>query len=133
MKRIVSTVLIVLFIILCVVLFAMTSHAESNPYGEPFLAEATYYCDDGITASGKQVRSGIAAAKKEWIGKTAILYEADQDGSVGQLIGIYEIEDTGGDQRIKDGKVIDIYLEDYGQCVENGRVDVYVQIVDAKG
>lgn len=94
--------------------------------------EATAYCYGTTTASGKPVREGYAAMAKGYIGKTAIVYE-DFDGKPGDLIGIYEIEDTGGDERIKEGRCIDIYIPDYDSCIEFGRQNVIVFIIDAKG
>ena len=108
------------------------AHAEDNPYGTPFQAESTAYCHGEITASGNPVREGIVAARKEWIGQTAILY-VDDAGKIGELIGIYEILDTGGDERIKNGDCIDIYMQDRNKCLEWGRKKIWVQIVDAKG
>lgn len=90
--------------------------------------EATAYCHGEITASGKKVRKGIAAMAKEYMGKTAIVYTPDYE-----LIGFYEVEDTGGDYRIKNGKCIDIYIPDYDSAMEFGRQDVIVYLVDAKG
>lgn len=106
--------------------------AEDNPYGTPCRIESTAYCHGEVTASGHKVRECIAAGRREWIGQTAILY-ADDNGSIGELIGIYEVLDTGGDERIKDGSCIDIYMSDYAAAKEYGRRDVWVQIVDAKG
>lgn len=90
--------------------------------------EATAYCYGTTTASGKQVREGMAAMAKEYIGKTAIVYTKDFE-----LIGIYEIEDTGGDYRIKEGKCIDIYIPSYEEAIQFGRQDVTVYLFDAKG
>lgn len=90
--------------------------------------EATAYCYGEITASGKRVRKGMAAMAKEYMGKTAIVYTPDFE-----LIGIYEVEDTGGDYRIKNGQCIDIYIPDYDSCIEFGRQDVIVYLMDAKG
>lgn len=94
--------------------------------------DATAYCDKGITASGEYVRIGICAAKKEYIGKTAIVYSQD-NGKVTGIIGIYEIKDTGGHELIRAGKCIDIYMEKYEECKIFGRQKVLVQIVDAVG
>lgn len=94
--------------------------------------EATAYCYGTTTASGKKVREGYAAMARGYMGKTAIVYE-NFDGKPGDLIGIYEIEDTGGDERIKEGRCIDIYIPDYDAYVEFGRQNVIVFIVDAKG
>lgn len=98
----------------------------------PLQMEATAYCKDGITASGKQTRTGICAMKKEWMGLTASVYE-DLDGGIGECLGIFEVEDTGGDERIKAGKCIDIYVGDYDKAVEFGRRKVIVFLTDAKG
>lgn len=106
--------------------------AEDNPYGTPCRIESTAYCHGEVTASGHKVREGIAAGRREWIGQTAIVY-ADDNGSIGELIGIYEVLDTGGDARIQNGECIDIYMPDYAAAKEYGRRDVWVQIVDAKG
>lgn len=94
--------------------------------------DATAYCDQGITASGEHVRVGICAMRKDFIGKTAIVY-SQEDGVVTGLIGIYEIKDTGGHELIKTGKCVDIYMLDRNECFQFGRQKVLVQIVDAVG
>ena len=48
-------------------------------------------------------------------------------------IGTYEIEDTGGDERIVNGNCIDIYIPDYDAAIEFGRKDVVVYLIEAKG
>lgn len=89
---------------------------------------ATAYCLDGTTASGTQTRQGIAASKREWFGKTAKVYSND-NGAVGELIGSYVIEDTGGTP-IRNGSVIDLWMPTREQCMNFGRRLVYVEIVD---
>ncbi len=89
---------------------------------------ATAYCLNGTTASGTQTRRGIAASKREWFGKTAKVYWND-NGTVGELIGEYIIEDTGGTP-IKNGSVIDIWMPTRDECMDFGRRLVYVEIVD---
>lgn len=119
--------------ILCIIYDKpLVARAEDNPYGSPFKIESTAYCYGEITASGQAVREGIAAGRKDWIGLTAIVY-TDDNGEVGELLGIYEILDTGGDYRIKEGKCIDIYMMDKQDCIEWGRRNVWIQLVDAKG
>lgn len=99
---------------------------------------ATAYCLKGTTASGEQTRDGICAGKREWLGKTIILYSRLPDDSVGGVIGIYECKDTGGTKGLKTGKVIDVWCSDLSSCQEfmdrvyeddcKGRV--YIQVVE---
>lgn len=125
MKRKLQTALLILIV---AIMYSANSYAESNRYGNPFPVEVTAYCDNGITASGSHTRTGICAAKKEWIGYTAIIYNSDME-----LVGIYQIEDTGSDYRLKNGSCIDIWLPDYDSCIKWGRQKCYVQIVPAEG
>jgi len=91
--------------------------------------EATAYCINGRTASGTQTRVGIAAAKKEWLGKTAIVYTVDKYGNPETFIGNYKVEDTGG-EAINSGRVIDIWFPTREECINFGRKSVYVMVVD---
>lgn len=92
--------------------------------------EATQYCYGTKTASGKKVRKGIAAAKKEWIGLVAAVYldEEKEDGThgPGQFLGYFEIEDTGSNEKIQNGTCIDLYNPDKEACMEFGRKNVWV-------
>ena len=98
---------------------------------------ATAYCLQGTTYTGKKVRRGIAATgNKKLLGMTAVVYQRLPDGSMGDLIGIYEIEDTGCKET-----VLDVWCEDLDACQEfmdsvyedgcQGRV--WCEILDAKG
>ena len=106
----------------------INSNDNSNDNSNIRSMIATAYCIDGTTASGTQTRQGIAAGKREWFGKTAKVYQNDK-GAVGELIGQYVIEDTGGTP-IKNGSVIDIWMPTYDECMNFGRRLVYVEIVD---
>lgn len=102
----------------------------------PFVVECTAYCDEGITASGKPTVEGqTIAGAREWLGCMAVLYEVDADGSIGDYIGTYQLMDTGygRDGDIPRGETVDIYMPDYDTCIEWGRRNVYVQIIDGKG
>lgn len=85
----------------------------------------TGYCNYGVTASGRYVEYGIAAGKREWIGKTAALFEVNDDGTVGDLIKTIEFADTGagidtnGDGKgdtLKTGKSIDVWYPSESEC-----------------
>ena len=89
---------------------------------------ATAYCLTGRTATDTTPRVGIAASKREWFGKKARVYWND-NGAPGSLIGEYVIEDTGG-APIRNGSVIDIWLETESECFDFGRRLVLVKIVD---
>ena len=132
----------IIFILVLIVLTLrlLTVNAEGIPPeerigGEPFRAECTAYCDSGITASGKPTVEGLTlGGAPEWIGCMAVLYEAD-DGTIGDFIGLYEVMDTGWgrDGDALRGETVDIFMEDYDACIQWGRRDVYVQIIDGKG
>lgn len=117
------------------VIFPLNAKASDN---EPVLikAHATAYCLDGITASGTEVREGICAmSDSSLIGMTAVVYQRLPDGSIGDYIGTYEIEDTGCA-----ANVIDVWCTEedcqsfMDKVYENGaKGKVFIQIVDAKG
>lgn len=130
------------FLIVIAILFGMCIYAmaqdtaydrqiESN---EPIFVpmEATAYCYGTTRCDGKAVRIGVCAAKPEWYGKIAAVYE-DADGDPGEFIGYYECLDTGGDERIKDGRCIDIYNPDEAWCIKFGRKKVLVCLIDGEG
>lgn len=94
--------------------------------------EATAYCYGTIRCDGGAVRPGICAGKPDWYGKVAAIY-LDENGSPGEFLGYFEILDTGGDDRIRNGTVLDIYLPDYDACIEFGRQEVLVVLVDGEG
>ena len=85
----------------------------------------TGYCNYGVTASGRYVEYGIAAGKREWIGRTAALFEINDDGTVGDFIKTIEFADTGagidtnGDGKgdtLKTGKSIDVWYPSESEC-----------------
>mgnify|MGYP002519473531 CR=1 FL=1 len=102
-KRIVSVLLLG-----CIFLNCSTSLAINKPYEvyegdyeeEPVKIRATCYCDEGTTASGHDARYGIIAAAPKYLPKdgytyVAYIYQVDEDGSLGDLIGLFDVYDTG--------------------------------------
>ena len=106
-----------------------------NPYPDAIEKhiEATAYCYGTTTCTGKPVREGYAAMSKKYLGMTAIVYTEDENGNSLDYIGTYEIEDTGWDERIKNGNCIDIFMSSRAECLEFGRRKVVVYLLDAKG
>ncbi len=94
--------------------------------------EVTAYCDGAIRCDGGAVRTGTCAGKPEWYGKVAAIY-LDNNGCPGEFLGYFEILDTGGDDRIRNGTVLDIYIPDRDACIEFGRQKVLVVLIDGKG
>lgn len=94
--------------------------------------EATAYCQGTIRCDGGVVRTGICAGKKDWYGKVAAIY-LDDNGSQGEFLGYFEILDIGGDDRIKEGLVLDIYIPEPSACIEFGRQKVLVVLIDGEG
>ena len=133
--------IIFILVLIMLTLRLLTVNAEGIPPeerigGEPFRAECTAYCDSGITASGKPTVEGLTlGGAPEWIGCMAVLYEVDDDGTIGDFIGLYEVMDTGWgrDGDALRGETVDMFMEDYDACIQWGRRDVYVQIIDGKG
>lgn len=109
---------------------------EQRIDSEPFVVECTAYCDEGVTASGKTTMEGqTIAGAREWLGCIAVLYEVEEDGSIGDFIGLYEFTDTGygKDGDIPRGETIDTFMNGEDRCLEWGRRDVYVQIIRGEG
>lgn len=104
---------------------AMNDVESNDTYLE---MQATAYCIDGTTATGTHTRRGICAGKREWFGKTAVVY-ADDHGEIGDLIGIYKVEDTGG-STIRSGKVLDIWVPSHEEAIQFGRRKVHVYLLN---
>ena len=94
--------------------------------------EATAYCCGTTRCDGGTVRTWTCAGRKDWYGKVAAIY-LDDNGTPGEFLGYFEILDTGGDERIKSGAVLDIYIPDHDACIDFGRKKVIVSIIDGEG
>ena len=84
----------------------------------------------GESSGGGRERPSIQADAVEAV--LAAIY-LDDNGSPGEFLGYFEILDTGGDDRIKNGTVLDIYIPDYDTCIEFGRRKVVVVFIDGEG
>jgi len=119
------------------------AEAQVNPY-EPFIVECSAYCYNGrCTATGKPTIEGVTiAGKKEWLGRTALLYEVNDDGGIGEFIGYREFTDTGygkdstlypGYGTIQTGECVDLYFDDEQTALEWGRRKIYIQVINGCG
>ena len=106
------------------------------PQPELIPAAVTVYCDEGTTATGTQTRNGICAYSEEYLGATIILYQRLPDGKVGDILGYFDVEDTGGNPGIANGTVVDVWksVDEMPEFIkltyENGcQGKVYIQII----
>lgn len=108
----------------------VTTAVEPQQTHELKAIEATAYCVTGTCADGTQTQeNSTAAMAKEYIDADIYVWLRNPDDSVGDYLGAYEVHDTGSNERIKAGTVVDIYMPDYNTCIEFGRQNVYVHIV----
>ena len=102
--------------------------------------DMTYYLEtDNPCANGEYPTVGVCAYQKEYIGMTALIYVND-DGNIGDLVGIYQISDTGygrtesnGMGSIQNGNTIDIFMDSDSagrKFIETYGNDVFVKIID---
>lgn len=129
-KKLTNVLLIIIStLIISTPCYADTTKPESQPNLEDFrkMTLTCYLPTGNKTASGIVPHYGIAAAKREWIGKTALVYERTEDNEMGEFIGKFDIQDTGGSRGIKNGNVIDIFCETREDCLPTQKVYVYLQ------
>lgn len=119
---------------------------------ETLKVRGTCYIDYGQTASGYYTRPGVAAAKPEWVGKTLCINKVNEDGSIGEFLGYYEVLDTGygretgvGESRIfkgrtlgtiETGETVDIWMPTLHQVeewVDDCGDYIYITVIDAEG
>ncbi len=82
---------------------------------------ATAYCDHGFTASGVWVREGIVAGDPRVLPLGSVI-DVKVDG---ELLGRYEVMDTGG--KIK-GYIIDIWMPTCEEATRFGDREVHVRV-----
>lgn len=122
-----------LIISLALLLSDVQATAIPDPQAQMIPMHATAYVLEGTTASGEQTRDGICASgHREWLGKTIMMYQRTADG-VGELIGIYDCQDTGCHEN-----VIDVWcdgMDEMQSFMDRVYEDdcagkIYVQIID---
>ena len=137
--------LMMIFALIVLGMFAIFMTVEVKAADEPFIVNSTAYDNPNgnKTASGRPTKEGrTLAAKNEWIGCVAALYEVNADGSLGEFIEYREVEDTGygkpsikfpGMGTIESGETVDLFIEDRETALEYGERTIYIQIIDGEG
>lgn len=98
--------------------------------------KATAYClNKNLTAMETKPRYGVVAGKREWLGKTCVMWLDDGDGNIKpeNYYGTFAFEDIGGSAAIKAGYVIDVWIEGYENAKNFGCKKMIIQIIDSEG
>ena len=123
---------------------ALTICPEAKAEDQPTLIKGfatAYNGPSDYTCTGKPVHKGICGGCQAYIGKTIILYQRLPGDEIGQIIGIYECEDTGpGTDGFREGRVIDVWmpedeLQDFMDLVySNGaQGKAWIEVIEADG
>jgi 3D (Asp-Asp-Asp) domain-containing protein len=103
---------------------AMMSQASGTPLpGTRLLFQATAYCKGTTTASGVNVRTGIAAADPQLLPVGSVI--SINTGNA-KYTGIYTIMDTG--PAVK-GRILDVYMWSCHEALAFGRKQVQVTVL----
>ena len=101
-----------------------TFEATGQPVpGARLLFEATAYCKGTTTASGVNVRTGIAAADEDLLPVGSVI---QVDRLANQYNGIYTIMDTGPSVQ---GRHVDIYLTNCNEASAFGRRNMLITVL----
>lgn len=127
MEKMINLVKLICCIALVILLFGIKADARYE-ISYPVLEKLTLTCYtlDGTTADGTHTRKGICALKNEWLGKTCVVWGRNDDGTIGEYIGIYECTDV-----CPKDSLIDIWFPKGEELLPTQKV--YVQLVDAVG
>ena len=123
---------------------ALTICPEAKAEEQPTLIKGfatAYNGPSDYTCTGKPVHKGICGGCQAYIGKTIILYQRLPGDEIGQILGIFECEDTGpGTDGFREGRVIDVWmpedeLQDFMDLVySNGaQGKAWIEVIEADG
>ncbi|MBU9728077.1 3D domain-containing protein [Diplocloster modestus] len=123
----------IIIAIVLIVIAAAAIRAQAGQDHQPpdtIKFESTAYCETGDpTASGKWPREGVTVAVDPDViplGSAVMIWDES-----GEWVGIYEAQDTG---RLIRGRIIDLYIQDYAECIDYGRQTVFARVItDVKG
>ena len=102
-----------------------TADGEVLTYTSTMSVEATAYTGGGTTATGTAARYGAIAVDPTVIPYGTKMYIVSDDGK--WIYGVATAEDCGG--AIK-GHIIDLYFDDYSTCIQFGRRNCTIYILD---
>ena len=101
-----------------------SAHADPAPVpGARLLFSATAYCKGTTTASGVNVRSGIAAADPDLLPVGSVV-QVDAPG--GRYDGVYTVMDTGPKVQ---GRHVDLYMWSCHEALRFGRTAIRIVVL----
>lgn len=131
-KRIILSIVILIWAVIAWGRIIIMVVSAEPVYTEPVKMRVTCYLPTGNkTADGTVPYEGICAARRQDLGKVAVVYDMDM-----QLIGFFEVRDTGGHERLKNGTSIDIFRDNMDRAKEwiaTYGDYCYVQLIEADG
>ncbi len=116
-----------------ILVLSMTTTVKADEIRQ---VKATAYClTKNLTAMETQPRFGVVAGKREWLGKTCVMWLDDGDGIIKteNYYGTFRFEDVGGSDAIKNGYVIDVWIEGYENAKQFGCKKMIILIIDSEG
>lgn len=125
MKKWVSFLIATSIVISVIKPITLKAATEYVP-GQLYTIECTAYCDSGETATGTKAREGIAAFGPDYFGWVAVVTMPDGENH------IFTIEDTGSEP-IRNGQVLDIWMESEEECIAFGRQKLRCFFVKGQG
>ena len=102
-----------------------TEDGEVLTYTSTMSVEATAYTGGGTTATGTAARYGAIAVDPTVIPYGTKMYIVSDDGK--WIYGVATAEDCGGALK---GHIIDLYFDDYSTCIQFGRRNCTIYILD---
>lgn len=123
LMTIIAILMLMWMILFCALSIYLVARAEEVHEVVP--VKITGYCLKGKTASGIETQPGICAYRREDIGKTANIYNANME-----LIGTFLIADTGRKGgAIRRGEAVDIWQETRKACFALTQ-DGFIEVVE---
>lgn len=107
--------------------FSLDENGKPTKYKRKIVGSATAYYGGGITATGQRAMPGRVAVDPREIPYGSKLYVVSCDGRF--VYGYCEASDTGG-FIYNSPTVIDLYFHTYGECVNFGRRNVEIYVLE---
>lgn len=114
--------------------FSLPSDVKLDKNGRPtsykklITGKATAYCSGTTCSTGVKVKPGYVAVNPKQIPYGTKMYIVSSDGKY--VYGYAIAADTGGFAYNGSGTVVDLYMRTYSECVNFGRRNVEIYILD---